>query len=51
MVKFGEKQVDKVNINNKLEKKIKDIEPMVQHCIEEFNQFKFDIKNMNHILS
>jgi hypothetical protein len=33
MVKFGEKEVDKVNINNKIDKKIKDVEPIVHHCI------------------
>ena len=41
MVKFGEKEVDKVAINNKIDKKIKDQEGMIQHCIEDFNQFKF----------
>ena len=41
MVKFAEKSVDKVNINNKLEKRIREQEAMIQHCIEEFNQFKF----------
>lgn len=51
MVKFGEKQVDKVCINNKLDRRIKEQEPIIQRCIEEFNQFKFENKNNNHILS
>lgn len=51
MVKFMEKSVDKVNINNKLEKRLREQEPLIQRCIEEFNQFKFENKNNNHILS
>jgi len=51
MVKFIEKEVDKVCINNKMDKKIKEQEPLIQQLIEEFNQFKFENKNNGHILS
>jgi hypothetical protein len=34
MVKFNEKEVDKVNINNKLDKKVGLIEPSLQDLIE-----------------
>ena len=51
MVKFNEKSVDKVNINNKVDKRIKDLEGVIQKTIEEFNQYKFENKNNNHILS
>lgn len=33
MVKFNEKQVDKVVINNKVDKKISNIEPMVKEQV------------------
>lgn len=41
MVKFNEKQVDKVVINNKIDKKVAAIEPLINNLIEEFNRFKF----------
>lgn len=41
MVKFIEKEVDKVAINNKLEKKLKEQEALIQQTIEQFNQAKF----------
>jgi len=34
MVKFHETNVDKVTINNKIDKKIKEIEPAIQQSIE-----------------
>lgn len=41
MVKFNEKEVDKVNINNKMDKKLIPIEPMIPELLEEFNRYKF----------
>lgn len=41
MVKFNEKEVDKVNINNKMDKKLILIEPMIPELLEEFNRYKF----------
>lgn len=51
MVKFNEKTVDKVTINNKVDKKLKDLDEAIQASLEEFNHFKFTNKNNNHILS
>lgn len=51
MVKFNEKQVDKVAINNRIDKKVAAIEPLIPELIQEFNKFKFENKNSNHILS
>ena len=49
MVKFNEKEVDQVKINNKIDKKVQVIEPMIQEQMKLFNQYKFDKKFNNHI--
>ena len=41
MVKFNEKQVDKVAISNKCDKKVAAVEPAIPDLIQEFNRFKF----------
>ena len=51
MVKFNEKEVDKVKINNKVDKKVQALEPIIQEQLEVFNRYKFDNKFNNHILS
>ena len=51
MVKFNEKEVNKVKINNKVDKKIQPLEAEIQEQMELFNRYKFDNKFNNHILS
>ena len=34
MVKFNEKQVDKVAINNKIDKKVAAVEPLITNLLE-----------------
>jgi len=41
MVKFNEKQVDKVAINNRVDKKVAAVEQQLPELIQEFNRFMF----------
>lgn len=51
MVKFIEKEQEKISIQYKLDKKLKDKDDAINQSIDEYNRFKFDAKYQNHVLS
>lgn len=51
MVKFEEKEAEKVNMKYKLDKRMAEIEEKVDNALEDFNRYKFEAKYNNAVLS